>query len=192
MVEAFYKIGAYHEAGHAVMGYYSGFEIQEMSLLINDPGTGYTKFDYGKDNMLITAILNVKKDPNIFNYLSKEVKARTPQATAKICFTLIGGPAAEAISKYGIDYKGDMDFGIKDPDAAGIEAAEYVMSVIDSSHSTSYIQDKIIGITEILRTDKFWKMITVLAEKLLASKSLSKNEIESIFASHKFEKHPDV
>jgi ATP-dependent Zn protease len=54
MVEELYKIGAYHEAGHAVLGFYSGFEVKSISLIIADPGSGITRFDYGIDNLLIT------------------------------------------------------------------------------------------------------------------------------------------
>lgn len=188
MVEELYKIGDYHEAGHAVLGFYSGFEVQSISLIIADPGSGITRFDYGIDNLLITGILNAKKDPAFFNSLSQPVRARTPQTCLKICNTLIAGPVAEAINKFGIDYTGNMEVGIKDPDAEGIEAADYVLSIIDKNHSKEYIQETIISITEILRSEQFWKVVISLADKVLNSnaKTLTQQEIEAIFERHNF------
>lgn len=188
MVEELYKIGAYHEAGHAVLGFYSGFEVKCISLITSDPGSGITKFDYGEDNLLIAGILNAKKDPSFFNSLSQPVRARTPQTCLKICNTLIAGPVAEAINKFGIDYIGNMEVGIKDPDAEGIEAADYVLSIIDKNHSKAYIQEAIISITEILRSEQYWKVVISLADKLLNSnaKTLTQQEIESIFEKHSF------
>jgi hypothetical protein len=188
MVEELYKIGAYHEAGHAVLGFYSGFEVKSISLIIADPGSGITKFDYGTDNLLIAGILNAKKDPAFFNSLSQPVRARTPQTCLKICNTLIAGPVAEAINKFGIDYIGNMEVGIKDPDAGGIEAADYVLSIIDKNHSKAYIQEAIISITDILRSEQFWKVVISLADKLRNSntKTLTQQEIEAIFEKHNF------
>lgn len=188
MVEELYKIGAYHEAGHAVLGFYSGFEVKSISLIIADPGSGITKFDYGTDNLLIAGILNAKKDPAFFNSLSQPVRARTPQTCLKICNTLISGPVAEAINKFGIDYIGNMEVGIKDPDAGGIEAADYVLSIIDKNHSKAYIQEAIISITDILRSEQFWKVVISLADKLRNSntKTLTQQEIEAIFEKHNF------
>ncbi len=188
MVEELYKIGAYHEAGHAVLGFYSGFEVKSISLIIADPGSGITRFDYGIDNLLITGILNAKKDPAFFNSLSQPVRARTPQTCLKICNTLIAGPVAEAINKFGIDYTGNMEVGIKDPDAEGIEAADYVLSIIDKNHSKTYLQETIISITEILRNEQFWKVVISLSDKLLSSKAkmLTQQEIEAVFEKHNF------
>lgn len=188
MVEELYKIGAYHEAGHAVLGFYSGFEVKSISLIIADPGSGITRFDYGTDNLLIAGILNAKKDPAFFNSLSQPVRARTPQTCLKICNTLIAGPVAEAINKFGIDYIGNMEVGIKDPDAEGIEAADYVLSIIDKNHSKAYIQEAIISITDILRSEQFWKVVISLADKLRNSntKTLTQQEIEAIFEKHNF------
>jgi hypothetical protein len=188
MVEKLYKIGAYHEAGHAVLGFYSGFEVKSISLIAADPGSGITRFDYGIDNLLIAGILNAKKDPAFFNSLSQPVRTRSPQACLKICNTLIAGPVTEAIYKFGIDYTGNMEVGIKDPDAEGIEAADYVLSIIDKTHSKAYIQETIISITEILRSEQFWTVVISLSDKLLNSKAktLAQQEIEAVFEKHNF------
>lgn len=193
MTTELYKIGAFHEAGHAVFGYYSGFKVKSITLIPHDPGSGFTKFDYGKDNLLIAGILNAKKDSSFFNSLPLSDRARTPQTCHKICFTLIAGPVAEALNKFGVDYVGNIEVGIKDPDAEGIEAADYVLSLINKNHSKSFLQDTIITITATLRTDEFWSVVTSLTTELLSSdkKSLTESEIEEVFKNHNFQKHPD-
>ncbi len=81
-----------------------------------------------------------------------------------------------------------MEVGIKDPDAEGIEAADYVLSIIDKNHSKAYIQETIISITEILRSEQFWTVVISLSDKLLNSKAktLARQEIEAVFEKHNF------
>jgi len=185
-----FQIGAYHEAGHAIIGYYMGFQIDAITLLENDPGSGFTKFDYGKDNLVIAGILNAIKEPAIFNSLSRQIRLRTPQALTKICCTLVGGPVAEAIHKNGIDYNGLLDIGFKDPDAAGIEACEYVISIIDKTKSGSYIKDCIYNTTSLIRSKEYWDIITKLVNTILSSetKVLTKEEVETIFDENNFKR----
>lgn len=183
-----FEKGAFHESGHAVIGYYMGFQIDEIILLESDPGSGHTKFNYGADNSVIAGILNAKKDPSIFNSLSKKFRSRTPLATNKICCTLIAGGVSEAIHIQGINFKGDLKIGFADPDAEDIEACEYVMNIIDKSRSKNYLNDMVKNMTDIIRSDKVWKVINSLSAALLSStnKRLLKSEIEAIFAKLNF------
>ena len=127
MSKELFQISAFHEAGHAVIGFYMGFEIDYIVLFESDPGSGLTKFDYGEDVLVIAGILNSKKEPSFFNSVPSEIRARTLQVTTKICCTLIAGSVAEAIHKQGIEYNGELEIGFADPDAVGIDACEYIM-----------------------------------------------------------------
>ncbi len=190
MSKEFFQIGAFHEAGHAVIGYYMGFQIDNIILLESYPGSGCTKFNYGNDTLIIAGILNAKKDPSIFNSLPRDSRARTPQATAKICCTLVAGGVAEAIHKQGIEFEGDLEIGFADPDAEGIEACEYVMSIVENSRSESYVNEMVKNMTAIIRSKENWEVINSLAEALLSSinKTLLKSEIEAIFIKHNFKR----
>lgn len=186
MSKELFQIGAFHESGHAVIGYYMGFQIDEIILLESDPGSGRTKFNYGSDSLVIAGILNAKKDPSFFNSLPKESRSRTPQATTKICCTLIAGGIAEAIHKQGIEFKGNLEIGFADPDAEGIDACEYVMTIIDETRSENYTKEMVTNMTSIIRSNEKWEVINSLAEALLdsANKTLIKTETEAIFVKH--------
>jgi hypothetical protein len=190
MSKELFQIGAFHEAGHAVIGYYMGFQIDDIILLESDPGSGRTKFDYGEDALVIAGILNSKKDPSFFNSLPREIRTRTPQATTKICCTLIAGGIAEAIHKQGIEYDCNLEIGFADPDADGIDACEYVMQIIDNHRSQNNIMELVNNMTAIIRSTEHWQVINELAEALVISenKKLFKNEIEAIFAKHNFKR----
>lgn len=186
MSKELFQIGAFHESGHAVIGYYMGFQIDEIILLESDPGSGRTKFNYGSDSLVIAGILNAKKDPSFFNSLPKESRSRTPQATTKICCTLIAGGIAEAIHKQGIEFKGNLEIGFADPDADGIDACEYVMTIINETRSENYTKEMVTNMTSIIRSNEKWEVINSLAEALLdsANKTLIKTETEAIFVKH--------
>ena len=190
MSKELFQTGAIHESGHAVIGYYMGFQIDDIILLESDPGSGRTKFNYGADNFLIAGILNAKKDPSFFNSLPKESRSRTLQATTKICCTLVAGGVAEAIHKQGIEFEGGLEVGFKDPDAEGVEACEYVMTIIDKAKSGNYLTEIVKNITGIIRSKENWEVINSLAESLLSSanKTLLKTEIETIFKKHNFKR----
>jgi hypothetical protein len=190
MSKEFFQIGAFHESGHAVIGYYMGFLIDDIILFESDPGSGRTKFNYGADSLVIAGILNAKKDPSFFNSLSKENRSRTPQATTKICCTLIAGGVAEAIHKQGIEFKGNLEIGFADPDAEGIDACEYVMNIIDKTRSENYVNEMVVNMTAIIRTTEIWEVINSVASELLSSenKTLYKSEIEAIFLKHNFKR----
>jgi hypothetical protein len=190
MSKELFQIGAFHESGHAVIGYYMGFEIDDIILLESDPGSGRTKFNYGADSLVIAGILNAKKDPSFFNSLPKESRSRTSQATTKICCTLIAGGVAEAIHKQGIEFKGNLEIGFADPDADGIDACKYVMTIIDKTRSEKYIHEMVTNMTSIICSKENWDVINSLAEALLATanKTLMKSEIEAIFVKHDFKR----
>ena len=193
MSKELFQIGAFHEAGHAVIGYYMGFQIDDIILSKSDPGSGRTKFDYGEDALVITGILNSKKDPSFSNSLPRESRTRTPQATTKICCTLIAGGVAEAIHKQGIEFDGNLEIGFADPDADGIDACEYVMQIVDHPRSQNYINEMVRNMTAIIRSNERWEVINSLAEALVDSenKKLLKTEIEAIFAKHNFKRMQD-
>ena len=185
-----FQLGAFHESGHAVIGYYMGFQIDKIILSESDPGSGCTKFNYGDDSLVITGILNAKKEGAFFNSLPKESRARTLQATTKICCTLVAGSIAEAIHKQGFEFEGELEIGFADPDAEGIEACEYIMTIIDNVRSGNYLNEIITNITVIMRSKKNWEVINSLADLLLSSanKTLSKTEIEALFQKHNFKR----
>jgi hypothetical protein len=103
---------------------------------------------------------------------------------------LIAGGVTEAIHKQGIGFNGNLEIGFADPDAEGIDACEYVISIIDKTRSGRYVNDMVENMTVIIRSNEVWQVINSLAEALLSSKNktLLKPEIEAIFIKHNFKR----
>jgi len=186
------EIAAYHEAGHAVVGFYFGFTVMEIILSPSDPGAGITVFNYGSETLLMTAILSVGVDPSIFNSLPTIEKHNAPQAIIKMTHTLLGGSISEAILKYGSGFIGGMEIPVNDSDGERIEILDALHRHIDKSLPAKYVQESLLGLTEILRTCTFWNVIEAVATALVNSndKKLTGNEIAEIFAHLKFKKLP--
>lgn len=150
-----------------------------------------TRFNYLSDTLIVTGILNAKKEPSIFNSLSSSERKKTPQATIKICSTLVGGNVAEAFCKQGIDFNGNLEIGYKDPDAEGIEACEYVFNMVTNNSRHDFLQQINTDIVALIKSNEFWVVINELAEAILKKecKCLERNEIEQIFTKNSFQKN---
>jgi len=180
MTDKLFEQGAYHESGHIVMAYLAGFVSEEVTLLQEDPGSGFTRFNYGQNNVLIASMLNAQNDGSFFNSLPQQTKARSPQVAFKICNTLLGGPVTEALHKFGVDFQGNLEIDMRGPDLISVTNIDYFLSQINQQHRTDYIQHSLGQVINIIRTDQFWNAIKHLADTIMNSptKSLTQNQIE--------------
>lgn len=180
MTDKLFEQGAYHESGHIIMAYLVGFISEQVTLLQDDPGSGFTRFNYGQDNFLITSILNAQNDGAFFNSLPPQTKARSPQAAFKISNTLLGGPVTEALHKFGVDFQGNLEIDMRGPDLISVTNIDYFLSHIDQQHRTDFIQHSLSQVINIIRTDQFWSAVKHLVETIMNSpnKSLTQIQIE--------------
>jgi hypothetical protein len=85
------KQAAYHESGHIVLAYLSGYKCDKTELSINEPGTGKSIFDYGDTwkTVLIASMQNYIQYPDFYFGLESNIKAVSEQIAFKSCGILM-------------------------------------------------------------------------------------------------------
>ncbi len=175
-----FRQGAFHECGHVAMAYMSQFKATEISLIKNDPGSGFTRFDYGDQRitLLIAAMKEYSTDPTIFRNLDPNLKKAAPQVAFKIVGTLLAGPVSEAFLKVGVDFKGNLPVEVSGPDLLTVQSIDQCLTQNFTGYPNNYIQDTLYKVTELIRSDDVWNPITNLAERLLSSPDKHLNQIQ--------------
>ena len=179
-----YEQCAYHESGHIVMAYLSGFTCKRVTILQNGSGDGFTEFDYGESSttILITSIINFSEYPEEFYLLSKNIQADAPQVASKICGTLLGGPVSEALHKAGVGFEGELPIEVAGSDCQRVNSISFFLSGINGAreHNQNIIPD-LYNVVHFLRKKKIWKVIDTLSNDILHSstRSLNQQEIEN-------------
>lgn len=162
------QIGAYHESGHVVLAYFSNYACDSLKLDVTDPGAGQAKMNYGQDLMLIRSIINSKTDKNLFNNLDISVKSKSPEIANIIATILLAGSAAEATFLNDRKVNGNMAVEISGPDLVYVDNVHYFLSLIDPTHNTNYINDKLLQVLSLMNTTEIWKAIDALAKEILS------------------------
>ena len=168
---------AYHECGHVVFGYFTGYYCDELGILPN--GNGYSRMDYQDDTMLAAGIINVFKESALFNSLSKEDKSRSPEVAHKVCLIHLAGPIAEHL--YLNDRAlGTMNVELSGPDLERVQDIDAFLRSLIEKHDAHYLVKCMSNIADLIRSDEYWGAINVLSKKLLESpgRRLSRIEIE--------------
>jgi hypothetical protein len=174
---------AYHESGHILMAYLSGFKCENVTLLQDGSGNAFTRFDYGnpKLNLLIAAIVNFNEDSEMYNSLSPNLKSETKLAALKMGGTLLGGSVAEHLFKSGSDFKGELEMEISGPDLTRVLSIySLLLSLNLQTHNPNYIAKELEKIALFFQQENIWNSIEALSKKILSSptKSLSQEQIE--------------
>ena len=176
---------AYHESGHIILAYLTGYEVLECEVLQN--GDGKTTFEYGKDLLLIAAITNCKEEPEMFNELPKEIKVNCLTVSNKIISILLAGSVAESMFLNNGVIDENMNVEISGPDLIRSENVDHFLSEIKKEqHDSNYIQNNMTELFNTMNITEVRKSVSELAERLLAKKKISQNEIEDILKTTGF------
>ncbi|KAB2915992.1 MAG: hypothetical protein F9K23_09680 [Bacteroidetes bacterium] len=183
MTKKLFEQGAYHESGHIIMAYLARFKSDQVTLLQNEPGSGFTRFDYSdpRITLIIAALKSYVDDPTIYNALDNSLKNSTPQIAFKILGTLLGGPVSEALYKTGVTFEGELPIEVSGPDLRSIESIHLYLSNNIANHPPNYIDGAMEQVITLLKQPNFWTAIEHLASTLLNSpnKTLNRQQIEN-------------
>lgn len=176
------ELGAYHESGHVVIGYFAGYKVMRTRLNPFDPGAGETEFDYGDDALLIASILYPEEFGSTFNSLPQEVRQRTPDVGNKIHMILVAGSCAEAYLKHQIKDLQTGEEEISGPDLARIMQIQNTFDLLRIPFSSETHQENFKMVYGAMHHKEIWQGIDALAKKLLASSGyvLTQPEIEQV------------
>lgn len=184
------KRSAYHESGHAVMGFFVGYNINRIEVA--STGDGVTEIDYAEDLLLCTALLNLS-EPEIINSLPSQTKQNIPVTADKLIYVLTGGPIAEALFIQGFDFVGQLEIELSGPDLIRCESIDSFLAHYLPEHPINSLEGMLKKASEILKLNIFKRTIDSLADNLLQSGDLklNKNRIESIITCTGFKAYID-
>ncbi len=170
---------AYHEAGHIIFTYLTGYSCDGCELLGN--GDGKTSSEYGKDLLLITGIINSQEQPEIFNNLDKNIKAQFPVVAHRIMTIYLAGSVVESAFLNNGIVNGNMEVEISGPDLIRANNIQYLLLQLKKeNHDSNYIQKTMTDLFTMISLDEIWKPISELAKKLIEKGKLNKQEIEDV------------
>jgi hypothetical protein len=182
MTQELFRQGAYHESGHIIVAYLSRYKSDRVELILDDPGSGMTKFDYGglDMTMAIASMQNYTNNPELYNDLPAGLKNICPEVAFKITGTLLGGPVSEALYATGIDFVGNLPIEMSGPDLISVQNIHHFLSDIVTNHKPNYIEHSLSMIVQLLKQQEFWDAIKHLSDSILSSpnKQLNRDQIE--------------
>lgn len=170
---------AFHESGHIIFTYITGYSCEECELL--DNGDGKTLSEYGTDLLLITGIINCVDQPDIFNELDKKLKMQFPVVSHRIMTIYLAGSIVEsAYLNHGV-INGDMEVEISGPDLIKANNINSLLSqLLKDKHDSNYIQNTMTDLFTMISLKEIWNPISELAKELADKRKLNKQEIENI------------
>ena len=174
---------AYHEAGHAVVAYLSGYFCSKLEITDRHPLENRDNYDFGKDTRLISAIYRYKNNPDIYDNLQPAEKNNFRKVSLRTIIVLLGGPAAEMIYKNGGKVNLNQSFSMIGSDFEVADNIDYFLSMAkQGQHATNYLKVLFKQVLTLMEAKEVWSAISTLAETLVRSdeKKLEKMDIQKI------------
>ena len=174
---------AYHESGHAIITYLSGYFCQKLEITDKHPLENREDYDFGKDTRLISAIYQYKNNPDIYDNLQLAEKNNFRKVSLRTIIVLLGGPAAEMIYKNGGKVNLNQNFSMTGDDFEIANNIDYFLSMAkQGQHATNYLKVLFKQVLTLMEAKEVWSAISTLAETLMRSdeKKLEKKDIQKI------------
>lgn len=177
------KLRAYHESGHAVIAYLSGFSCNCLEITKKDPLSNPECYSLGKSDGLIHAMEKYRESPEIFDNVPQVVKITSRKTALKTIIVLLAGQAAEKVFINGGLPVVNPALNLAGEDIKPADNIDYYLSVVkNGQHPMNYLKIVFRQVAELISSKEVWTALSMLAEALFISpqKKLEKNEIEKI------------
>jgi len=170
---------AFHESGHIIFAYITGYLCDGCELLKN--GDGKTLLNFGSDLLLIAGITNCIEEPELFNGLDRKVKAHYPIVSNRIIRILLAGSIVESAFVNGGVIKDNMEVEVSGPDLIKANNVnELLFQLKKEKHDSNFIQNTMSDLFIMISIDEMWNTISKLANELAIKRKLMQQEIEEI------------
>lgn len=177
------KKRAYHEAGHAVIAYLTGYSCTNLEITGKNPLENKENYDFGEDTHLISTIYQYRNNPDIYDNLSVAAKNRCRNVALKTIVVLMGGPASESVYKNDGKVELSPFFTIPVHDLNAADAIDYFLSIVkQGQHPTNYLQDIFRQVLKLMEIKEVWSAVSTLAKAVMMSEGrvLKRKDIEKI------------
>ena len=175
------ELRAYHEAGHAVIAYLSGFSCNYLEITQRSPITNRDCYDLGHHTSLIRAMEKYKETPEIFDDIPEELKADCQKTAVKTIIVLLAGQAAELLFKNNGRHVMNPSMDLTGEDIRPADNLDYFLTVVkQGQHPVNNLKIVFKQVLEILHIKEVWAAVTSIAEKISDGKRLEKKDLEKI------------
>jgi hypothetical protein len=180
---------AYHEAGHVVISYLTGYVCKSFKINGKSPLESPDSYDFGEEGEFVSAIYEYKNSPDTYDGLSQVAKNKCRDTALKTIIVLMGGPAAEAVYKNGGKVHIDPFFTISVHDLEAADCIDYFLSIVkQGQHPTNYLQSIFRQVLKLMEIKEVWAAVSALAKAIIESENskLERKDIEKILVQTGF------
>jgi len=182
------ELSAYHEAGHILLSYFVGYSCSQVLLNTNADADARTTLNYKSDLLLITALLNGKSSPEIYQELPNHLRSDTLQVANGLGLILVAGAVAESVFENRGTVSTTMAPALSGKDLQSIDEVDYLLGKVIMNHSKSFISDALSDVCNLFGVPQFNYTSAALAKAILAKADyfLDQQEIEVIIKDNGF------
>lgn len=181
------EICAYHESGHILFAYLCGYSCIEAQLIKehNEKGfTSYALIDYGKDSFYASKFTGTDANIDFFRCLSPGQRLEAIEIGRRLARIFLGGSVAAAVFKNEGNVQIPLPMQIDYIDLVKTEFIHYVIKETSVGQEYNFIEYGLQDALYTLSNINIWKTIIDLADRLIRSSHLNKNDIEECLEEH--------
>ena len=181
------EICAYHESGHILFAYLCGYACQYVELIDENNEEGYTSIaviDYGKDADMASRFTSGEVPVDYFQCLALGEKLESLEVGRRLARIFLGGSVAAAVYHNKGNVQIPLPMQIDYLDLLRVEFIHTVIQELSTEKEEGFIENGLHEALYTLANINVWETVSDLAQRLLDSRQLNKNDIEECLEEH--------
>lgn len=181
------EICAHHESGHILFAYLCGYTCQEVQLIDEQNENGFTSYaliDYGRDSFYASKFTTADNAIDFFKCLALGEKLEALEVGRRLARIFLGGSVAAAVYNNQGNVQIPLPMQIDYTDLLQVEFIHYVIRELSIDKEEEFIEHGLQDALYTLSNINIWNTIVDLANRLLKSNHLDKNDIEECLEEH--------
>lgn len=178
---------AYHEAGHILFAYLCGYNCRHVELINEKNEHDFSSIaiiDYGKDSALAAKFTDPKSDSDYFKTRPLAEKLECVEVGRRLARIFVGGSVAVAVFNNKGNVQIPLPMQIDYRDLLRTEFIHHVLKEISSDHEEDFIEHNLQDALYTLANINVWNTVEDLAQRLLKTRELNKNDMEECLEEH--------
>lgn len=181
------EICAHHESGHILFAYLCGYTCKEVQLIEEGNENGFTSYaliDYSKDAFYASKFTTADNAIDFFKCLALGEKLEALEVGRRLARIFLGGSVAAAVYNNQGNVQIPLPMQIDYTDLLQVEFIHYVIRELSIDKEEEFIEHGLQDALYTLSNVNIWDTIVDLANRLLKTNHLDKNDIEECLEEH--------
>ena len=181
------ELCAYHESGHILFAYLCGYSCSYVELISDkneDDFTSIAVINYGNDSFLASRFINSNANIDFFQSLNLAQKLEAMEVGRRIARIFLGGSVAAAVFNNAGNIHIPLPMQIDFSDLLKVEFIQQVVNKYADDKDDMFIENTLQDALYTLSNINIWNTINDLAQRLLKTNQLNKNDIEECLEEH--------